>query len=89
MTVVRTTSQSFFAAAFEAAAAQFRASRTRRAQRLALVALMDMDAAQLDDLGLNSQDVIEALSGPPPAGPRLSEKRAHRAEAWTPAQAVA
>jgi hypothetical protein len=50
---------------------------------------MDMDAARLDDLGLNAQDVIEALSAPPPAGPRLSEKRARRAETWTAAQAVA
>ncbi len=88
-TTARTSTQSFFAATFEAAASHVRTARARRAQRLALITLMDMDAARLDDLGLNAQDVIEALSAPPPAGPRLSEKRARRAETWAAAQAVA
>jgi uncharacterized protein YjiS (DUF1127 family) len=40
---------------------QLSAARARRAQRLALAALLDFDAARLDDLGISYQDVAEAL----------------------------
>jgi len=39
-----------------------RTRRIRRAQRLALVTLLEMDASRLDDLGISIEDVREALS---------------------------
>jgi hypothetical protein len=65
--VAYTTSQSFFEAAFETIATIARKHRARRAQRIALVTLMDMDASRLDDLGLNVHDVVEALHAQPAA----------------------
>jgi hypothetical protein len=56
-----------------------RAAAKRRAQRIALSELMLMDVARLEDLGIERQDVIEALCVPPPAGPRLESRRALRA----------
>ena len=38
------------------------AAAKRRAQRLALNDLLSMNAARLDDLGLNRHDVIEAIA---------------------------
>jgi uncharacterized protein YjiS (DUF1127 family) len=52
----------------------------RRAQRIALGELMAMDAYRLDDLGINTQDVIEAINNPP-AGRHLEARRAARANA--------
>jgi uncharacterized protein YjiS (DUF1127 family) len=37
------------------------ALRVRRAQRLALASLLELDSARLDDLGINTQDVAEAI----------------------------
>jgi hypothetical protein len=87
-TVARTTTVSFFEKTFEAVAAHVRTARARRARRIALVTLMDMDASRLDDLGLNAQDVVEALSAPPPASRVLNARRAERAAAWSPADTV-
>jgi uncharacterized protein YjiS (DUF1127 family) len=84
-TVARTTSASFFEEAFGRIAVFARDYRARRAQRIALVTLMDMDAARLDDLGLNAQDVVEALSAPPPVSRVLDARRAERAHGWSPA----
>lgn len=60
--VAQTTTSSFFAAGFEAVTAHIRTARARRARRVALVTLMDMDASQLDDLGLSVGDVMDALA---------------------------
>jgi hypothetical protein len=50
---------------------------------------MDMDAHQLDDLGLNFGDIVDALNSPPPATPALVARRAQRAAHWTPDTAAA
>jgi uncharacterized protein YjiS (DUF1127 family) len=87
--VAKTTTASFFSAAFEAVATQVRTARAHRAQRIALLTLMDMDASRLDDLGLNAQDVIDALAAPPPAARVLDGRRARRAATWTATTATA
>ena len=84
-TVARTSTASFFEEAFERLSQFAREYRVRRAQRIALVSLMDMDASRLDDLGLNAQDVVEALSAPAPATRVLDARRAERARTWSPA----
>ncbi len=81
----RTSTASFFEEAFERISTFAREYRVRRAQRIALVTLMDMDAARLDDLGLNAQDVAEALNAPAPATRVLDARRAERARTWSPA----
>jgi hypothetical protein len=83
--VAHTTTASFFEEAFERIANFAREYRVRRAQRIALVSLMDMDTSRLDDLGLNAQDVVEALSAPAPATRVLDARRAERARTWSPA----
>lgn len=85
---VQTTPASFFDQALERIAAFAREQTTRRARRVALMTLMDMDASRLDDLGLEVQDVVEALSAPPPAARILESRRAARAAAWTPFSAT-
>jgi hypothetical protein len=87
--VAHTTSQSFFEAAFEKVSAFAREYQVRRAQRIALVTLMDMDASHLDDLGLNVQDVVEALNAPSSPGRVLDTRRAARATTWSPATVTA
>jgi uncharacterized protein YjiS (DUF1127 family) len=84
-TIVQTATASFFSTAFEAVITWVRDARVRRAQRIALVALMDMDAYRLDDLGLNVQDVVDALNAPPPANRVLDSRRTARAATWSPA----
>jgi len=86
--VAHTTSQSFFEAAFERIAGFAREHRVRRAQRIALVTLMDMDAGHLDDLGLNVQDVVEALNAPSSPSRVLDTRRAQRAITWQPVATV-
>lgn len=68
---------------FRTIARRFAAYRTRRAQEIALGTLLAMDAGRLDDLGINAQDVIDALQSPPPASRVLDARRAERATAWT------
>jgi hypothetical protein len=76
MTTIRTRpTMSFIAQLIVAIRDRMQAAAIRRAQRLALGELLLMDAAQLDDLGLNPQDVLDALTAPPPAGPRLEARR--------------
>lgn len=82
--VARSSTASFFEDAFERISAFARDYHARRAQRIALLALMDMDASRLDDLGLNPQDVVDALGAPPPAARVLESRRSQRSGAWTP-----
>jgi uncharacterized protein YjiS (DUF1127 family) len=59
------------------------ARRVKRAQRLALMHLLEFDAALLDDLGIDRQDVLCALRGSPEsAGRVLSARRASASTAW-------
>ena len=88
-TAAHTTSQSFFEAAFEKIATFAREYRVRRAQRIALVTLMDMDAGRLDDLGLNVQDVVEALNAQPVETKVLETRRETRATTWSNATVTA
>ena len=83
--VAYTTSQSFFEAAFEKIATAAREHRARRAQRIALVTLMDMDASRLDDLDLNVHDVVEALRAQRAETKVLAARRQTRAANWSAA----
>lgn len=74
-----TTPASFFETAFQAIVTGVRKRRARRAHRIALAALMQMDAVRLDDLGLEAADLIEALSGREPGPGFLARRRAERA----------
>jgi len=87
--VAKTTAASFFEAAFEGFVAQVHAYRVRRAQRIALRTLLEMDPSRLEDFGIDAQDVIEAFDREPPATRHLEAKRNARANAWTPAAAIA
>jgi hypothetical protein len=87
--VAYTTSQSFFDAAFEKIATVAREHRVRRAQRIALATLLDMDASRLDDLGLNVHDVVEALHAQPAATKALAARRKTRAANWSAATVTA
>ena len=75
--------QSFAARVFGAVIKTVRTYAAKRAQRIALGELLRMDQHRLDDLGINQQDVIEALNAAPPAGPHLARRRDVRANAGT------
>lgn len=63
--------------------AWFAKARARRAQRLALAQLLDYEPALLDDLGVNRQDLFEAMHHPSHRpGPLLSARRADKARNW-------
>jgi uncharacterized protein YjiS (DUF1127 family) len=70
---------SFVSRGFGVVAEFLRNRAARRAQRIALTELLRMSPDRLDDLGINHQDVAEALAAPPPAGPRLAQRREARA----------
>ena len=55
--------------------------RTSRAQRLALKGLLDFDSALLDDIGINRQDLFDAMQTPR-SGQTLSQRRAAAARNW-------
>jgi uncharacterized protein YjiS (DUF1127 family) len=78
-----TTPSTFFESAFETLAQRVRGAHSRRTQQLALASLLDMDAHQLDDLGLSVGDVLDALNSPPPVAPMLNARRSRRASTWT------
>jgi uncharacterized protein YjiS (DUF1127 family) len=80
-TIAPTTPHSFFEAAFERLSQFNRDYRAHRAQRMALATLMEMDASRLDDLGLNVQDVMEALHAKPAQTKLLGSRREARATA--------
>jgi uncharacterized protein YjiS (DUF1127 family) len=58
-------------------------ARAQRAQRIALTNLLEFDAALLEDLGINRQDVVDAMRNPPrTAGEALAARRALSARNW-------
>lgn len=57
--------------------------RTARKQRMVLSALLEMDPARLDDLGICHLDVAEAIRTPQrQPGELLARRRSSRAQAW-------
>lgn len=61
----------------------FAKMRASRARRVALQSLLDFDNARLDDLGINRQDLFEALESPSQRpGLRLAQKRAESSRNW-------
>lgn len=68
---------------FQAFLAWVAEQRANRAQRIALSNLLDFDAALLADLGIDRQDVIEALQRPQAdAGKQLADRRAESSRNW-------
>jgi uncharacterized protein YjiS (DUF1127 family) len=68
---------------FRAFAAWVAAVRAKRAQRVALANLLELDAALLDDLGIDRQDVINALQHPhAEAAHALTARREQTSRAW-------
>jgi uncharacterized protein YjiS (DUF1127 family) len=76
------------ASLFRAIVGAIKAAASRRAQRIALSELLRMDPTRLDDLGINQQDVVEALNAPPPVGPRLEARRVARTTGYLKTAAV-
>ena len=66
----------------------FHVMQYRRAQRLAMRALMEMAPGHLDDLGIDIQDLHDAFAAPP-SGQRLAQRRQARSMNWTPNPAAA
>ena len=61
----------------------FAKARARRVQRLALESLLEYDNGRLEDLGINRQDLFEALDSPSQRpGLRLAQKRAETSRNW-------
>lgn len=57
--------------------------RAKHARRVALSRLLELDAAMLDDLGIERQDVVEALRHPDArVGHALAAKRARASYDW-------
>lgn len=58
-------------------------ARTARRQRRALSSLLELEETRLDDLGINRQDLFEALDqGQPRPGAMLARRRATRSRLW-------
>lgn len=58
-------------------------ARAKHARRVALSNLLEMDTSMLNDLGIDRQDVVEALRDPRvEAGRTLSAKRARSSRDW-------
>lgn len=63
--------------------AWFVKARNRRAQRVALETLLEYDQDRLDDIGINRQDLFQALDAPSQRpGLRLAQKRAESSRLW-------
>lgn len=74
-----------FVSTFAAPTAVIRSLRawfSRRAQRKTIAALLEMDPSRLNDLGLDTGDIRDALRGSVPAGSYLEARRSARAKAW-------
>lgn len=63
--------------------------KARRAERMEIAALLDLDPSRLDDMGIEAGDVRNALSAPVPAGPALALARARSARRWLRDQKIA
>jgi uncharacterized protein YjiS (DUF1127 family) len=58
-------------------------ARANRMRRVALESLLDYDSARLEDLGINRQDLFEALDAPSQRpGLRLAQRRAESSRNW-------
>jgi uncharacterized protein YjiS (DUF1127 family) len=58
-------------------------ARANRMRRVALESLLDYDSARLDDLGINRQDLFDALDAPSQRpGLRLAQRRAESSRNW-------
>jgi uncharacterized protein YjiS (DUF1127 family) len=58
-------------------------ARARRVQRITLRSLLDYDTARLDDLGINRQDLFEALDSPSQRPDlHFAQKRAESSRNW-------
>lgn len=82
------TTAHFVARAVGAVVEGIRVLHARRAQRLALAALVEMDPGRLDDLGITVQDVQDAMQAPQ-VGRHLEARRNARASTWTAVKVVA
>lgn len=68
---------------FSALVNWFAKARAQRARRLALESLLEYDVHRLDDLGINRQDLFEALDSPSQRpGFKLAQKRAESSRHW-------
>ncbi|WP_374621004.1 hypothetical protein [Devosia sp.] len=68
---------------WSAVAKFFARLRARRAMRVAYQSLLEYDPARLDDLGIDRQDLFEALDSPSQRpGLRLNQRRAESARLW-------
>ena len=56
-------------------------ARAARAQRVALENLLEVDAALLEDLGIDRSDVVEALQNPH-GSQALAARRAQSSRTW-------
>lgn len=61
----------------------FAQARARRERRIVFQSLLDYDDARLEDIGINRQDLFEALDSPSQRpGLRLAQRRAESARNW-------
>ena len=68
---------------FDALVNWFAKARARRVQRVALESLLEYDVHRLADLGINRQDLFEALDSPSQRpGYKLAQKRAESSRNW-------
>ena len=68
---------------FALLATWFAQAKVRRARRVAFEALLEYDCARLEDIGINRQDLFEALDSPSQRpGLRLAQRRAESARNW-------
>jgi uncharacterized protein YjiS (DUF1127 family) len=81
--LVRLFRPSVFAGCLHALLRGARAIRKRRAECIALATLLDMDRHQLDDLGLNAGDILDAMKAPRLAHGLLADRRARRSTIWS------
>ena len=68
---------------------RLRAFHAQRAHRLAVMPLLEMDAGLLDDMGLSTRDVRDALNTGGQVGASLHARRRINALRWTPKAVVA
>lgn len=70
---------------FGAVAAWWKNLRRARVQRLTLTTLRELDDARLADIGIERQDLFDAMHAPTQRpGQFLNARRARNAREWTP-----